>query len=204
MKKFYKCLFFTFIFCFFIFIGSSVEANSISSINMDIHIDNYGNANITEVWNCNTTQGTEVYHPYYNLGNSEIKNFTVSEGNTKYTNLNSWNTSASFDSKSYKNGINYISNGVELCWGISSYEKHIYTLNYTITNFVSQLEDYQMIYWTLIPYEFSNPIGSVYIKLYSDFSYDSETPVWGYGNYGGTCYVYDGYIEMRFRWKIKY
>lgn len=84
--------------------------------------------------------------------------------------------------------------------GISSYSNHTYTLQYTITNFVSQLQDSQIIYWTLIPYDFSNSIGNVYIKIYSDFDYDFETPVWGYGNYGGTCYVYDGYIEMRFRW----
>lgn len=199
MKKFYKSLLFTFILLFFIFVGN-VKANSISSINMDIYVDNYGNAKITEVWNCNASQGTEIYHPYYNLGNSEVKNFTVSENNSIYTSKNNWDTSASFNSKAYTSGINRISNGVELCWGISSYGRHTYTLNYTITNFVSELSDSQMIYWTLIPYDFSDSIGNVYIKIYSDFDYTNDTPVWGYGNYGGTCYVYDGYIEMRFRW----
>ena len=52
-----------------------------------------------------------------------------------------------------------------------------------------------MIYWELIPS--GNSKGSVYIKIHSNFNYDFETPVWGYGNYGGTCYVYDGYIEMQ-------
>lgn len=197
MKKIYKIMFFAFVFLFFIFIDN-VQANSISSINMNIFVDKYGNANVTEVWNCNVSQGTESYHPYYNLGNSEIIDLSVSEGNQTYTTLPSWNTSASFNNKAYKCGINRISNGVELCWGISSYGKHTYTVNYTITNFVSELTDSQMIYWTLIPYDFSEPIGSAYIKIYSDFNYDIETPVWGYGNYGGTCYVYDGYIEMRF------
>ena len=195
MKKIYKILFFTFIFLFFVFINTA-QANSISSINMDIYVDKSGNAYVTEVWNCNVTQGTESYHPYYNLGNSKITNLTVSENGRTYTTLSSWNTSASFDSKAYKCGINYISNGLELCWGISSYGSHSYTVKYTITNFVSQLTDSQMIYWTLIPYDFSNPIGEAYIKIYSDFDYDFDTPVWGYGKYGGTCYVYDGYIEM--------
>ena len=31
-----------------------------------------------------------------------------------------------------------------------------------------------MIYWTLIPYDFSNPIGSVYIKIYTDFPIADE------------------------------
>ncbi|MBO4815807.1 MAG: DUF2207 domain-containing protein [Clostridia bacterium] len=199
MKKIYKVLFFTFVFLFFILIGTA-QANSISSINMNIYVDKYGNANVTEVWNCNVSKGTESYHPYYNLGNSKITDLSVSENNRVYTTLSSWNTSASFDSKAYKCGINKISNGVEICWGISSYGKHTYTVNYTITNFVSELTDSQMIYWTLIPYDFSESIGKAYIKIYSDFDYSADTPVWGYGNYGGTCYVYDGYIEMRIRW----
>ena len=197
MKNLNKILFFAFIFLFFVLIGN-VNANSISSINMDIFVDINGNANVTEVWNCDVDDGTEGYHPYYNLGNSQITNLTVTENSNTYTTLPSWNTSASFESKAYKCGLNYISNGVEICWGVSSYGKHTYTVEYTITNFVSELTDSQMIYWTLIPYEFSEPIGSANIKIYSDFDYDSETPVWGYGNYGGTCYVYDGYIEMRF------
>lgn len=116
MKKFFTCILFSLILLFFVFIGN-VNANSISSISMDIYVDNNGNAKITETWNCKATAGTEIYHPYYNLGNSKIINFSVSEGNTKYTTMSSWNTSASFKSKAYKCGINYISNGIELCWG---------------------------------------------------------------------------------------
>ena len=202
MKKIYKISLIIFILLFFILIGK-VNANSISSINMDIYVDEYGNAKVTEVWNCDADKGTESYHPYYNLGKSKITNLTVSENNRTYTTYTPWDTSSSFDNKAYKCGINYIDNGIELCWGISSYGKHTYTVNYTITNFVASLTDSQMIYWTFIPYEFSEKIGSAYIKIHSDFSYDSDTPVWGYGNYGGTCYVYDGYIEMRFRWSIK-
>ena len=175
----------------------TASANSINSISMDIFVDNNGNASVTEVWNCNATQGTEVYHPYYNLGNSKIYNLSVSEGNTNYTSLSSWKTSGDLSSKAYKCGINKISNGVELCWGISEYGSHNYVVNYTISNFVSELTDSQMIYWTLIPYDFSNPIGEVYIKIHTNFNIPDSVGVWGYGNYGGTAYVYDGYIEMQ-------
>ena len=61
------------------------EANSIDSISMDIAIDDNGNASVTETWKCNVSQGTEVYHPYYNLGNSNITNLSVSENGTSYT-----------------------------------------------------------------------------------------------------------------------
>lgn len=194
MKRFYKTLFFVFIFLFFIFIGN-VNANTLNSVKMDVFIDDKGNADITEVWDYTVNSGTENYHSFKNIGNSSFKNLKVSDETTNYTFLSSWNINASFDDKAYKCGINKISDGVELCWGISSYGRHTYTINYTITNFVSELSDSQMIYWELIPS--GNSKGSVYIKIHSNFNYDFETPVWGYGNYGGTCYVCDGYIEMQ-------
>ena len=197
MKKTLK-VFLIFLFAIILFsLGKCVEANSIQKISMDIYIKENGDAQVTEVWNCNVSQGTEVYHPYYNLGNSTITDLSVTEGSTKYTTLSKWNTSGNLSSKANKCGINKISNGVEICWGISKYGSHTYTVKYTITNFVSELTDSQMIYWTLIPYDFSTSIGNVYIKIYTNFKIADTTDVWGYGNYGGTAYVYNGYIEMQ-------
>ena len=194
MKKIYTILFFTFVFLFFIFIGS-VNANTLNSITMDVFVDDNGDANVTEIWDYTVNSGTENYHSFKRIGNSEFTNLSVSDENTDYTFLSSWNINASFEDKAYKCGINEVSDGIEICWGISSYGRHTYTISYTITNFVSELNDSQMIYWELI--SSGNTKGNVYIKIYSNFDYDFETPVWGYGNYGGTCYVYDGYIEMQ-------
>lgn len=197
MKRFFK-IFLLFAFCFIIFgFTKTVQANSIEKISMDIYIDKDGDASVTEVWNCQASSGTEVYHPYYNLGKSKITNLTVSDSGVDYQTLSSWSTSGSLQSKAQKCGINKVSNGVELCWGISNYGSHTYTVKYTITNFIADLNDSQMIYWTLIPYDFSNYISDVYIKIHADEAFPDTTPVWGYGNYGGTAYVYDGYIEMQ-------
>ena len=192
MKKTLKILFFTLFAFILLSISKTVEANSINSISMDIFIDDDGNAQVEEIWNCSTSSGTEVYHPYYNLGNSVISDLTVSDGSTVYETLSSWNTSGTLSSKANKCGINRISNGVELCWGISSYGSHTYSVKYNISNFVSELEDSQMIYWTLIPYDFSNSIGKVSINIRANFSIPDSVGVWGYGNYGGTAYVYEG------------
>lgn len=197
MKKGIKFIFAFFLFFAILFISKQNYANSINSISMDIYVDKNGNAQVTEVWSCYASSGTEVYHPYYNLGNSKISNLQVSESGHTYESLSSWQTSGTLDTKSYKCGINTVSNGVELCWGISKYGSHTYTVKYNISNFVANLTDSQMIYWTLIPYDFSNSIGNVYIKVHTDFNIPDTTDVWGYGNYGGTCYVYDGYIEMQ-------
>ena len=197
MKKILK-ISLMFIFCLLMFsISKKVEANSISKIAMDIYVDNNGNATINETWTCTTNSGTEVYHPYYNLGKSKIENLTVKENGRKYQILSSWDTSGTLSQKAYKCGINKITNGVELCWGISAYSSHVYEISYTISNFIAELNDSQMLYWTFIPHDFSNSIGSVYIKIHTDFDIPDSVDVWGYGNYGGTAYVYDGYIEMQ-------
>lgn len=193
MKRIFKYLFI--VFSLFIFIDI-VKANEISHINMDIYIDANGNAHITETWDAYLTDGTEGYKAYGNLGNATISNFKVQDGDKVYETLDDWDSSDSFDEKAYKAGISETSNGVELCWGISKYGHHSYTLTYDINGFVADLDDYQMVYWTLIPDELTKYTEKVYIKIYADQKFADTLDVWGYGNYGGYAYVYDGYIEM--------
>ena len=128
--------------------------------------------------------GTEEYRPYTKLGNSSISNFSVSDDSgKKYESLSYWNTSASFDIKAYKSGSHNISNGVELCWGISSYGNRIYTLKYDISNFVTQYTDTQGIYFNFLNLDQS--IGSTKITIHSDipFSLDNAR-IWAFANNG--------------------
>ena len=197
-NRFFKILLISILFAITLGIKTSVNANSISSINMDIYVDNNGNAEVTEVWTCSTNQGTEVYHPYYNLGNSQITNLRVYDKTKTYTNIGTWDTDETMSEKAYKCGINKIYNGVELCWGISNYGSNVYTAKYNISYFVSELTDSQMMYWTLIPYDFSTTIGSVKIKVHANTFFSDTIDVWGYGKYGALCYVdkNDGAIHM--------
>lgn len=196
MKKYLK-VFIIFVFALIIFSCSKkVQANSINSISMDIFITDNGDASITEVWDCFPNSGTEVYHPYYNLGNSKIKDLTVSENSTYYTSLSSWDTSGSLQSKANKCGIHNIYDGIELCWGISSYSSHVYTAKYTITNFVSNLKDSQMIYWTLIPYDFSTTIENFSADIHANSLFTDNTTVFGYGCYGSNANVTNGIIHL--------
>lgn len=178
-------------------VPSIILANEIYNIDMNIYVDNNGTAHVTEEWTTNLIQGTEGYKPYYNLGESKISNFKVSMNGKEYTYNSDYNINASFNEKKYKNGFHYIDNGVELCFGITNYGKNTYTLSYDISNFVVNTSDgYQMIYWTLFPYDYNPSPKRVYIKIYSDFKYADTLDVWGYGKYGAPTYVYDGYIEM--------
>ena len=70
--------------CYFLFglslmlVASIVDANTIKSIDVTMELDKMGNAKVTEVWDMNITEGTEVYKPIGDLGNGDISNFRVS------------------------------------------------------------------------------------------------------------------------------
>lgn len=174
----------------------NVLANEINKISMDVFINADGSAKIKETWSVYSSSGTEIYKTYNNVGTSEFKDFKVSLNGREFTNIGSWLVNASFSDKAYKNGINYIFDGLELCFGISAYGNQTYTFEYTITDFVIELNDSQMVYWTLVPKNLSNNVDDVYIKIHSDFKYADTLDIWGYGKYGAPAYVYDGYIEM--------
>ena len=174
---------------------SVVQANEMRSIDMNVFIDENGNANVTETWQYYSDSGTECYHSYKNLGNSKIKNLIVSDDVMTYEILDGWDVNGSFDDKKYKCGVNNTSDGIEICWGISEYGNKEYVVNYVITNFVSELNDSQMAYWELIPQGTAPQEAS--ITIWSELDYEDTLPVWGYGNYGGFCYVADGKIEMK-------
>ena len=144
-----KLLFFVFMLFSSIMV---VDATSIRNIDMDIFVDIYGNATVIETWDAYVNEGTEGWHPYYNLGNSVISNLEVTMDGKPYTTINNWNVDESFSFKAYKAGIYYVDdNEVDVCFGISSYGRHRYVIKYNISNFVSTVNDADMIYWNLFP-----------------------------------------------------
>ena len=191
MKKFVLCL------VMFFSTLMVVDASSISKINMDIYVDNNGTATITETWNATVTEGTEGWHPYYNIGSSEIYDVKAKMDGHEFTTLDDWSEHSSFSDKAYKAGLYHPeSNEVDIVFGISEYGTHEYVVQYKISNFVVRTDDSDMIYWTLFPKDFSAQPDNVTIKIYSDFKYDNSWDVWGYGKLGAPCYFYDGVIEM--------
>ena len=174
----------------------NVFATSVSNIDMNIFIDKDGNANVTETWIANVTDGTEGYHPYYNYGEATFSNLSVSMDGIDFQTIDNWDIDNSFNEKKYKAGFYNTNNELDVCFGISSYGSHVYTIKYTINNFVVRLADADMVYWNLFPKEFSSSPNNVSIKIYSDFKYEDTLDVWGYGKYGAPCFVSDGIIEM--------
>lgn len=127
MKKIIFIIF-TFLFC----TSTALATNHIYDIDMEIYVDKNGTASITENWIVDGSDGTECYKVYNNLGASKITNFTVSMDGNPLT-YKKWDVDESLSEKKGYYGINYTSNGLELCFGKYDYNRHEFTLNYKIS-----------------------------------------------------------------------
>ena len=175
---------------FFCFIGIT-HADQIYNIDMDIYIEKDGTAKITEVWDVEADSGTEWYKQLYNLGSEELYDFKVSmDGNDLQ--YKDWNVDESLSAKSGYYGINYVSQGLELCFGKGDMERHTFTLNYTLSNFITNTSDAQVLYQTLLP---NVTLDNFKVTVSSFYEFPDNLDVWGYG-YQGYAYVKDGKIEM--------
>ena len=188
-----KILLFVFTFLFSI---SIVEAkNHIYNIDMDVYIDEYGNANIEEIWTVKGSDGTEWYKGLGDLGNSEISDFTVSMDGNELTYKSFWNINDSLEKKKGYYGINYSSTGPELCFGKYDFKKHEFKLNYTLSNFIFNVDDAQAIYFTFIDRLSNVDFDSFNLEIRTYYEIPNTLEVWGYG-YKGYAYVENGKIKM--------
>ena len=191
MKKIFYVLF------IFLLSTKVVYATKIYDITMDITLDRNGTATIVEKWDADVTEGTEGWHPYYNIGKSEIRVLEASMDNKPYTIINDWKEKSSMREKAYKAGIYSPESGeYDIVFGVSSYGRHKYVITYQISNFVVNLEDADMIYWQLFPYDFSAEPKNVSIRVHGYYTYPDTLDVWGYGKKGAPCYVSNGVIHF--------
>ncbi len=182
------------IFTFLFSVGTAFATNHIYDINMEIYVDENGDATITETWIVDGSDGTEWYKVYNNLGNSKITDFTVSMDGSPLT-YKVWDVDESLNEKKGYYGINYTSSGLELCFGKYDYNRHEFTLNYKISNFVLNTDDSQVIYWNLIDRLSSVDFEDFSIVLSSYYEFPDTLDVWGYG-YKGYAYVENGKIYL--------
>ena len=180
----------------FIFLISSTlvhASNEIYNIDMDIYLDEQGNANITEVWDVKGSDGTEWYRGYTDTGYMDLANFTVSMDGTELT-KKIWDVNENLSEKKGYYGINTTNDGFELCFGKYDYKRHKFTLKYTLTNMVFNTEDAQVVYNTFIKSSSGVNVENFHVKISSYYKFPDNLDVWGYG-YKGYAYVKDGVIE---------
>ncbi|MDL2311107.1 DUF2207 domain-containing protein [Peptostreptococcaceae bacterium OttesenSCG-928-C18] len=192
MKKYFKLLFIVFA---LMLIPVTSYATELSSIDMNVKLTDTGDAIFTNKFVYDDNKGTEHYFVLDNLADSELKNFTVTRNGKEMKYKRNWNVDDSLEEKSGKYGIVTTSDGYELCYGISKYGKNEFVLSYTITNFVKQLEDTQMMYWEFISRNFSDEPKNIKVVIEKEgfeFEY-SNSKIWAFG-YNGDIVFKNGKI----------
>ena len=166
---------------------TATAQNKVHDVDVTVTLATDGSAHIREVWDMTLSRGTEVYLGRENLGDIKILDLTVSdEQGETYTTDKRWDTERSFEKKKNHCGLNSISNGYEICWGIGEYGHRTYTVDYTLTNLVKSLDDYDMIHYQFVT---PNDFRSEHVKVTigkPGFEMDTLTRIWAFG--------FDGYM----------
>jgi len=180
---------------------SVAGAYAISPVTRDISVSvellPQGGANVSETWNLCTTEGTEWYLPRYNLGEIDIRDFTVKdETGLQFNNIGTWEVNRSMADKAGKCGMVRANGGYELCWGVGSYGDHIFTAQYRMTNVVQGLDDYDFLHIQFVSQGVKpRPRhASVVITLPGVALDSTNCAIWAFG-FNGTISFKDGRIE---------
>lgn len=181
----------------YIVIETAGETSEVRKYDMDIRLGKDGTAIIIETWIANVNNGNEGWHPYYNLGNSKIIVLSASMDNKEYSIVDNWNEKASLSEKAYKAGIYKVDdNEYDVVFGISEYGVHTYRFVYKITNFASNVNDADMIYWCLFPQQFGLSPNNITIKISRPEEYSDTLDMWVYGRKSSIKKVKNGSIYI--------
>lgn len=192
MKKFIKILL---IMLVFLFVPIKSNATELDILDMQVELKDNGDAFFTNKFIYNDNEGTEHYFILDNSNDSEIKDFSVIRNGQPMNNIGDWDINKSFEEKSGKYGIVNNGNSYELCYGITEYGKNEFVLKYTITNFVKQLEDTQMVFWEFLSRTFEDNPSFVNIDIKKEGYYFESTnsKIWAFG-YDGNIIFKNGNI----------
>ncbi len=178
-------------FFFALLLSTTVFANNVSDIDIDITLRDDGSAYIVQEWQGSFSEKTENYIPI-NTDGIEITDYKVSDEDGEYTHVKEWDIDASFSQKARKYGINQTHGGVELCFGISEYGQKHYTIEYVVQGFVKSYTDYDGTNFMLVnPGMSTFPSNcTVSISLENGILLSQEnSAIWAFG--------FEGYIEFR-------
>lgn len=173
---------------------ANASTHELKALDIHVFIEKNGSATITEKREATLSEGTENYIVIGNLGESTITDFNVYEDGRKYDYVDDWDADWTSDQKTFKNGIIKKNEQYELVWGIGEYGRHEYELSYTVTDFIKQLEDSQMLFWQFVNSDTNIPPQNVSITIETDKQLTDESEsIWAFG-FEGDIYFEEGKI----------
>lgn len=172
---------------------TAAAANQVTDIQIEAVLQDDGSADITQTWTATTDEGTEFYLACRDNGYLSITDFTVSDERGTYEPLASWDVDASFDQKARKCGVVETGEGVELCWGISDYGTHTYTMQYTLHGLVGAYDDADGFNYRFIDEmgTFPTDVELTLKKADGTPLTDADCDIWAFGYQGQIQFVDD-------------
>lgn len=191
INKKYIIFIISFVFVFaFSFLSYSSKASNLKEYIVNVKLEKNGDAKIEINWKQYDDRGTEHFIRLGNLYKTEVKDFKVYKNDKEYTVIDNWDISKSREEKKDKAGIFYDDSTVELCFGIGDYGDNEFKINYTLSNMVYALDDYDMLYFTFINKDMSDEAQKAEVIISCDEGLKKEDCLfWGFG--------YDGNIDLK-------
>ena len=177
----------------------AVYAQTLRDLDIRAVLREDGSARITQVYDATVVNGTEMYLPISNLGKMTVDEFSVSENGLVYFNEgHRWDVDRTLEEKAGRCGIVDKRDGVELCWGKTSFGPHVWTVEYTLSGLVQSFSDADGFNFMFVNPGFDAPPQHVKVTLVNatggpQWTYDN-TRVWGFGSYGDINVQEDGTI----------
>lgn len=133
-------------------VAYAADVSTLDRIDLEISIDENGDAHIKESWNANVTSGSEASKSLIHLNGSEVSDFEVhNESGKQYKLMQPWDSEKNRIDKFTSCGLmERMSGDVSLFWGLGDYGTRAYILDYNISNFVKKCRDAQFTYFTLV------------------------------------------------------
>lgn len=176
---------------------SAGNRQRVRDLDIQITLLSQGGAVVRETWDINTGDDiTEWYLVRQNLGDIQIRNFTVMDENgVSFIDDGEWDIDRSLAQKAGRCGIVHKPDGVELCWGVGSHGDHVFRVLYGMTNAVKSLHDYDMLHLQVVSPGLSSPPEHVKVTLEAkELQLDTlNTRAWGFG-FGGRTSFEDGKV----------
>ena len=164
--------------------GLSAYSPEIRDIDISMTLHRDGSASVKERWDVCAADGTEWYLVRKNLGDIDIRDFSVTdESGRRYVNEGEWDVDRSIEDKAGRCGIVHKGDGMELCWGIGKFGDHIFTVSYIMTNAVKSLNDYDMLHLQIVSPGLSSRPEHVKAEIGIEGAQidSTNTRLWGFG-----------------------
>ncbi len=176
--------------------SSALAHYRVPEIQVDVALRSDGSAYITQIWDADIDEGTEIYLPIRSSGYLTITDFSVADEGRKYEYTKEWDIDASFAEKAYRCGLVETDEGYELCWGISEYGKQRYTIGYVVHDIVGAYSDSDGFNFRFINDKLNFTPTDVMLGIYLEDGTpltDDNCSIWAFG-YEGQIRFRDGMI----------